>query len=145
MRRSPSRTTPSPPKRFPEAFDGFIVAQVSDLHNAEFGEGSAQLLDRLRAASPDLIAVTGDLIDARRADVGAAMAFIRGAVKSRRLLCSGRPEARSDAFESLEAQLAEAGVHVLKMQWNRSSAAAHPCGSPDWTIPPSPPAQILPV
>ena len=25
----------------PEAFDGFVVAQVSDLHNAEFGEGSA--------------------------------------------------------------------------------------------------------
>ena len=41
----------------PEAFDGFVVAQVSDLHNAEFGEGSAQLLDRLRAVSPDLIAV----------------------------------------------------------------------------------------
>ena len=29
----------------PEAFDGFVVAQVSDLHNAEFGEGSAQLLN----------------------------------------------------------------------------------------------------
>ena len=99
----------------PEAFDGFVVAQVSDLHNAEFGEGSAQLLDRLRAASPDLIAVTGDLIDARRTDVGAAMAFIRGAVEIAPVYyVAGNHEARSDAFESLEAQLIEAGVHVLR-------------------------------
>ena len=92
----------------PKAFDGFVVAQVSDLHNAEFGEGSAQLLDRLRAASPDLI-------DARRTDVGAAMAFIRGAVEIAPVYyVAGNHEARSDAFESLEAQLAEAGVHVLR-------------------------------
>lgn len=99
----------------PAAFDGFVIAQVSDLHNAVFGEDSARLLGALRALSPDLIAITGDLIDARRTDVGAAMSFVRGAVAIAPVYyVPGNHEARSDAFPALEAQLAAAGVHVLR-------------------------------
>ena len=99
----------------PAAFDGFTIAQISDLHNAEFGEGSSRLLAELQALSPDLIAVTGDLIDARRTDVGAAMAFVRGAVEIAPVYyVAGNHEARSDAFASLEAQLAAAGARVLR-------------------------------
>ena len=36
----------------PAAFDGFTIAQISDLHNAEFGEGSSRLLAELQALSP---------------------------------------------------------------------------------------------
>ena len=32
----------------PDAFDSYRIAQVSDLHNAEFGEGNQRLLDMLR-------------------------------------------------------------------------------------------------
>ena len=50
----------------PDAFDGYRIAQVSDLHNAEFGDGNQRLLDMLREAEPDMIAITGDLIDSRK-------------------------------------------------------------------------------
>ena len=35
-------------RELPDAFDGYRIAQVSDLHNAEFGEGNQRLLDMLR-------------------------------------------------------------------------------------------------
>lgn len=49
--------------RLPTAFSGLRIAQISDLHGAAFGAGNCRLLDAVRAAQPDLIALTGDLAD----------------------------------------------------------------------------------
>ena len=38
--------------RIPAAFSGFRIAQVSDLHNAEFGDGNAELLNLLEGSRP---------------------------------------------------------------------------------------------
>ena len=65
----------------PESFDGFRIAQVSDLHSAEMGQGNSKLLELLRQAQPDIIALTGDLIDCRNTDAGIALAFAAEAVK----------------------------------------------------------------
>ena len=56
----------------PDAFDGYRIAQVSDLHNAEFGDGNQRLLNMLREAEPDMIAITGDLIDSRKTNMVSA-------------------------------------------------------------------------
>ena len=47
----------------PAAFEGFRVVQLSDIHTAVFGEGNRDLLDAVRKARPDIIAITGDLLD----------------------------------------------------------------------------------
>lgn len=49
--------------RLPAAFEGLRIVQVSDLHGKEFGEGNEALLEAVAALEPDLIAITGDLID----------------------------------------------------------------------------------
>lgn len=49
--------------RLPAAFDGFRILQLSDLHGKEFGAGNAVLLEEATKLAPDLIALTGDLID----------------------------------------------------------------------------------
>lgn len=49
--------------RLPQAFDGFRVVQISDLHGKEFGADSETLLEAVAGLEPDLIAITGDLID----------------------------------------------------------------------------------
>lgn len=49
--------------RLPEAFDGYTIVQVSDLHMHQMGRRE-RLLERLASALPpaDLLAVTGDMI-----------------------------------------------------------------------------------
>lgn len=49
--------------RLPAPFDGFTIVQLTDLHGAVFGEDNSPLLERVAAAEPDLIAVTGDILD----------------------------------------------------------------------------------
>ena len=53
----------------PGVFDGYRIAHISDLHNTEIGEGNSKLLSMLREAEPDLIAITGDLINSRNTDI----------------------------------------------------------------------------
>ena len=60
----------------PEGFDGFRIAQVSDLHNAVFGEDNKDLLNMLRQTEPDIIVITGDLVDSRRTDLKVAIDFL---------------------------------------------------------------------
>ena len=68
-------------ERLPDSFSGFRIAHVSDLHNTEFGKGNTTLLQMLAENSPDIIVITGDLIDAQHTDVDIALDFAEGASK----------------------------------------------------------------
>lgn len=98
----------------PDVFDGYRIAQVSDLHNAEFGGGNQRLLDMLREAEPDMIAITGDLIDSRKTNIAVALAFAEEAVRiAPCYYVSGNHEARVPEYRELKAGLEAAGVTVL--------------------------------
>lgn len=43
----------------PKSFNGFKIAQISDLHNAEIGKDNHKLLETLKTAKPDIIVITG--------------------------------------------------------------------------------------
>lgn len=101
-------------EKIPANFNGFTIVQVSDLHNASFGNRQADLLDDIKSASPDIIAVTGDLIDSNRTDLAKAMEFINGAVKIAPVYyVTGNHEARSYHYGELRRQMIEAGVTIL--------------------------------
>ena len=100
--------------KLPGAFDGYRIAHISDLHNAEFGEGNQRLLDMLREAEPDVIAMTGDLIDSRRTNLAVALAFAKEAAQiAPCYYVSGNHEARVLEYQDLKAGLEAAGVTVL--------------------------------
>jgi predicted MPP superfamily phosphohydrolase len=103
--------------RIPEAFAGFRIAQVSDLHNKDFGEGYGQLLTLLSDINPDIIVVTGDLIDSRQTDLDVALEFAWQAGKIARVYyVSGNHEARVPEYEDLKTGLVKAGVVILENQ-----------------------------
>ena len=51
--------------KIPSSFDGFRVVQVSDLHGKVFGRDNDKLLRLIDREKPDLIVVTGDVVDER--------------------------------------------------------------------------------
>lgn len=65
----------------PSEFSGYRIAHVSDLHNTEFGKENKRLLRKLRETNPDIIAITGDILDSRRTDTAVALAFLEEAMK----------------------------------------------------------------
>ena len=101
--------------KLPQSFDGYRIAHVSDLHNAEMGKDNETLLTMLRDADPDIIAITGDLIDSRNTDVEVALQFVREAVKiAPCYYVTGNHEARVSEYGELKAGMEAAGVTVLE-------------------------------
>lgn len=49
--------------KLPESIDGYCIVQISDLHNAKFGKDNEKLLEKIRICSPDIIVITGDMVD----------------------------------------------------------------------------------
>ena len=49
----------------------FTIVQLSDLHDHEFGQGNSRLLEKIRKESPDIIVMTGDMLntEAENADI----------------------------------------------------------------------------
>ena len=65
----------------PDAFSGYRIAQISDLHNAQFGEDNELLLDKLAQCRPDIIVLTGDLFDSNHPDLDVAANFAAAAAR----------------------------------------------------------------
>ncbi len=61
--------------------DGFKIAQISDLHNKEFGDNNKRLLYKLREEKPNMILITGDIVDRNRTNINIALEFVKGAVE----------------------------------------------------------------
>ena len=98
----------------PENFHGFRIVQISDLHNASFGEENGQLLSSLEASHPDISAITGDLVDSRRPDEVAALAFVEEAAKVAPVYyVPGNHEAHR-SYSVLAEKLTAVGVTVLE-------------------------------
>ena len=104
-------------EQLPEAFDGYRIVQVSDLHNDEFGERNEFLLAKIKSLAPDIIAITGDLLDSRRTDIEKALNFIKEAVEiAPCYYVTGNHESRMEGneYKELEKGMMEAGVIVLR-------------------------------
>ena len=100
----------------PSEFDNFRILQISDLHNAEFGENNEKLLLMLKQADADIIAITGDMIDSRNTDVDVAISFAQKAVNIAPVYyVNGNHESRvSGEYEKLKQGLTDAGVTILE-------------------------------
>lgn len=120
----------------PADLDGLTIAHVSDTHVGRFTRGGVldDIAQRVNALHPDIIAVTGDLIDYTLDDLPEAVRFLR-LLKPRRALalCEGNHDLfqGADAFrrgvrdagftlltdESLTIPVGTSAVQLLGIAW----------------------------
>ena len=103
--------------RLPRALDGFVIVQLCDLHlGGSRGDRPwmEKIVAQVNALSPDLIAVTGDLVDASPEHILAEVAPIAG-LRARHgvYFVTGNHEYYSGLHEWLPV-FRELGLHVLR-------------------------------
>lgn len=105
--------------RLPAGFDGCTVVQISDLHGAFFGEGNQELIDEVRAAGPDYIFLTGDLLDRfRETPQSYAVELCRAlAGIAPTYFVTGNHEWALPDIRGLKQKIAETGTTVLTNQF----------------------------
>ena len=103
--------------KVPDSLVGYRIVQVSDLHNKEFGKGNCHLLALLEAQLPDLIVITGDLMDSYHTHLDRAVDFARrAALLAPCYFVTGNHEHRlaQHTLDRFLADLEQAGVTVLR-------------------------------
>ncbi|WP_241139095.1 metallophosphoesterase [Bacillus mycoides] len=101
--------------KIPFSFKGYKILQISDLHNKKFGDNQDVLIQKVKSINPDIIAITGDLIDSKSCDAEISMQVIRELVKEYPVyFVTGNHEKWSGKYNSLEKKLKKQHVTVLR-------------------------------
>ena len=61
--------------------EGLKFVQISDLHNASFGKDNIRLINTINEQRPDIIVITGDLVDSNHTDIEKALNFAQEMAK----------------------------------------------------------------
>ncbi len=67
--------------KLPADFDGYKIVQISDLHHKNFGKHQNDLINMIKDADPDMIILTGDIVDEDHSDMSSTEDFIEGISK----------------------------------------------------------------
>lgn len=98
--------------RIPKKFNNFKIVQVSDLHNKNFGN---RLYEKIKALSPDIIVITGDLLDRRRPDIKTAVEIVENLTGIAPVYyITGNHEELSVHRDEIVSLVQEAGAIVLE-------------------------------
>ena len=102
-------------KKVPQSFDNYTIIHVSDLHNKKFGYNQKNLINKIKEQSPDIIAITGDLIYRRSDDISNAVKFIEEIVKIAPVyFVNGNHEIQSNNYDDIRNILSNLGVITLE-------------------------------
>ncbi|MBE6643266.1 MAG: metallophosphoesterase [Ruminococcaceae bacterium] len=101
--------------KLPQSFDGFKIAHLSDIHNTDLGNGNIDVINILKTQKPDIIAITGDLLDTRRPGYDISIDLIKEASKiAPCYFVPGNHEAKSSQYIPLRSKLNSIGVEVVE-------------------------------
>lgn len=102
----------------PAAFDNYKICHISDLHCKSFGKENEKLLAAIDEMNPDIVVLTGDIVDEDHDDLSAVKNLFVG-LKDRKLATyyiTGNHELEEDAtrqYEELLSLMAIYGVTDL--------------------------------
>lgn len=111
--------------KLPQGLKDFTIVQLSDVHGKRFGDHQQRLVSKVANQQPNIIVVTGDLIDSRRGGEAESLELMAEIVKLAPVYyVTGNHEYAYARYPELEKKLLELGVHVL-----RNEAESIPVGS----------------
>ena len=101
-------------ERLPASFDGYKIIQLSDLHDAMFGEKHDDIVKEVEKIAPDAIYITGDFIDRNRYDLEQSLLLVE-AIKDVAPIyyVTGNHEISINDVDRIKNSLHELGVHIL--------------------------------
>ncbi|BAQ11714.1 metallophosphoesterase ykue [Bacillus sp. OxB-1] len=100
--------------RLPASFDHFRVVQLSDLHDAVFGENHHDLVKRVKMLTPNAIFITGDFIDSNRYDLERSLRLIEELqFVAPFYFVTGNHEIATNDVERIKEELEKLDVRVL--------------------------------
>lgn len=98
----------------PVSFDGYRIVHISDLHDAEFGENQQQLVNKIQQQKPNIIVITGDLIDSNRYNLQNSLQLIDQIVEFADVyFVTGNHEVATNDVDRIKEELSARGVRVL--------------------------------
>ena len=106
-------------RRLPKAFDGFRLAQLSDIHIGPFMSSAdiRKYVGMVNQLKPDLVALTGDFLTWDRSTEGAVVEALRGLKAPYGIFgCLGNHEHWSHAEDSITKLFAAQGVKILRLE-----------------------------
>lgn len=62
-----------PIQNLPSDFKGYKIVHLSDLHNKRFGANQHNIINKIRRLNPDIIFITGDIVDSDKFDLQPAL------------------------------------------------------------------------
>jgi uncharacterized protein len=97
--------------KIPKGFDGFRILQVSDFHNKNY---HGRLSEKIKKINPDIVVITGDLIDRRNTRIDIAAEFVQELVKiAPTYYVSGNHEQLSGKYVELKEVLGKLKVRNI--------------------------------
>ena len=98
----------------PQSFNNFKIIHISDLHNKKFGKNQSILINKINQQDPNIIVITGDLVDKRRYKLKPATEFIKEAIKLAPVYyVAGNHESYNNIYKEVKPNLEALGVTVL--------------------------------
>ncbi|MBR3969634.1 MAG: metallophosphoesterase [Ruminococcus sp.] len=103
-------------EKISDELDDFTIVHISDLHNKNFGKEQKRIAEKITELAPDIIVITGDIVDSRRTNIPKALEFAEKAAEiADTYYVTGNHEHRLDDedFEKLMNGLEQTGVKCL--------------------------------
>ncbi len=100
--------------KVPESFSDYKIVHISDLHNTEFGFRNRRLIEKIEKAKPDIIVMTGDMVDMYRPRINVAVSLGENLCKiAPTYFVTGNHDVKAVGREELLDGFKDAGVTVL--------------------------------
>jgi len=100
--------------RIPKEFNEYKIVQVSDFHNTKSNKLTDDLVKEIKIQNPNVIVITGDLVDSRKTNIDVAISFIKRIKDIAPIyFVTGNHESRISKYGVLKEKLEKESVIVL--------------------------------